>query len=644
MKQKHTLELGPFFIDRFPVTCAQYNAYLVSSGYKPEDAYNFLKSLNGSMICPASLAKKPVTYVSQVEARLYCAHHGKRLPHSYEWQLAAQGTDGRKYPWGSVKDQTKFPTAVKGRIELADVDAFSPLDESPFGVSALVGHVWQWTDEFCDVHTCRSSVRGGSNYVPATSGQNYYFKQALELNKEQKYLTVSDSYDRSGTFSFRCVADAASPIRTGLKTDDIDTLLPPSHPLAGVPRLPKMHFMSNVGLRAADLAKPDILATAKAFARVAGSLTANLNVWGTGYWPNASHTIPAMSDADIKLNLQICAGANASIVVAYSPWYAAFNSTDPTIEGDMETNELQLFINELRRLVALAEPFRVPIPLVIFDSEKLRFTRDSTPEWRAALTRKHDLMHNASKAVLPTATVVHYDYGAVGHAPFEWPASWNISQKGCDHPESGWCAPFHSGMWTGREIVDVFSTSLYTLNEPMLTQLQFNKTATLALERGVNGIVPILALGSGNVRAARNVDPPVDEFCFEHDYPLANSWQLGAQANRPEYAAKPERFGLWEMATAIGIFPGPFWSDAKSGAWSSNTSTQLRHFAAYAKGAALLSADESVCAEPGGRSRRMKTDETEAHQTEDGMWRHRSQLRANRQAQLHRRHLCTHHT
>ena len=68
----------------------------------------------------------------------------------------------------------------------------------------------------------------------------------------------------------------------------------------------------------------------------------------------------------------------------------------------METNELQLFTNELRRLVALAEPFRVPIPLVIFDSEKLRFTRDSTPEWRAALTRKHDLMHNASKAVLPT--------------------------------------------------------------------------------------------------------------------------------------------------------------------------------------------------------------------------------------------------
>ena len=150
------------------------------------------------------------SYVSHIEARRYCTYYGKRLPHSYEWQYAAQGTDGRTYPWGSLKDRRRFPSTVKGWLALADVDAFSPLDESPFGVSGLVGHVWQWTSEFCDAHTCRSSMRGGSNYEPSTSGHNYYFKQALELNKEQKYLTMSDSYDRTGTFGFRCVADAAS--------------------------------------------------------------------------------------------------------------------------------------------------------------------------------------------------------------------------------------------------------------------------------------------------------------------------------------------------------------------------------------------------------------------------------------------------
>lgn len=63
MKQKKTLELGPFFIDRFPVTCAQYSAYLESSGYTPQDPYNFLRNLNGSRDCPVALGKKPVTYV-----------------------------------------------------------------------------------------------------------------------------------------------------------------------------------------------------------------------------------------------------------------------------------------------------------------------------------------------------------------------------------------------------------------------------------------------------------------------------------------------------------------------------------------------------------------------------------------------------
>jgi formylglycine-generating enzyme required for sulfatase activity len=44
-----------------------------------------------------------VVWVSRADAKAYCAARGQRLPHSIEWQLAAQGTDGRRWPWGDAR-------------------------------------------------------------------------------------------------------------------------------------------------------------------------------------------------------------------------------------------------------------------------------------------------------------------------------------------------------------------------------------------------------------------------------------------------------------------------------------------------------------------------------------------------------------
>jgi len=202
------MELGPFFIDKYPVTTTNYSAYLRASGYIPADSYNFLKNWGGAATPPAALADMPVTYVSLNEARLYCAWAGARLPHSYEWQYAAQGSDGRTYPWGSEQDQSKYPTRTTGTTFPGpeSVFAHSPAGDSPFGVADLVGNVWQYTDEFQDDHTRAVLLRGGSNYLP--SGSSWYFPQALELNKHNKYFLMDDRYERAGTVGFRCVVDA----------------------------------------------------------------------------------------------------------------------------------------------------------------------------------------------------------------------------------------------------------------------------------------------------------------------------------------------------------------------------------------------------------------------------------------------------
>jgi len=103
---QRTLAVGPFYMDKFPVTVANYSAYLEATNYTPVDDYYWLKNWNGSRMAPSKIADLPVTYVSMEEARAYCAWKGARLPHSWEWQYAAQGTDGRVYPWGNDKDQT----------------------------------------------------------------------------------------------------------------------------------------------------------------------------------------------------------------------------------------------------------------------------------------------------------------------------------------------------------------------------------------------------------------------------------------------------------------------------------------------------------------------------------------------------------
>ena len=200
------MKMDAFHIDRYPVTHADFRKFIAATGYHPKDDHNFLRDwVKGAP--RKGWEKKPVTWVSIEDARAYAAWAGKRLPHEWEWQYAAQGGDGRLYPWGNDWNIANMPAKSKAR-EMpvpADVDAH-PQGASPFGVMDLVGNVWQWTDEFADEHTRAAALRGGSAYLPQTS--HWYFPQAYQLDQHGKYLLMAPSKDRSAGLGFRCVVDA----------------------------------------------------------------------------------------------------------------------------------------------------------------------------------------------------------------------------------------------------------------------------------------------------------------------------------------------------------------------------------------------------------------------------------------------------
>lgn len=201
----NTIRVDSFLIDKYPVTNEQYHKFINNSGYRPADTSNYLRHWHDG-IYKQGQEKYPVVYISYEDMKAYSEWAGKRLPTQAEWQLAAQGTDSRKWPWGNEFHGTYCNNSFN---KPTPVDAF-PKGQSKCGAYDLVGNIWQMTNDiYFNGFNYFAIIRGGSYFNP-DSGSHDEHMGPRPLDKTQILIMVSPGFDRRSTIGFRCVMDVDS--------------------------------------------------------------------------------------------------------------------------------------------------------------------------------------------------------------------------------------------------------------------------------------------------------------------------------------------------------------------------------------------------------------------------------------------------
>ncbi|MBN1934899.1 MAG: SUMF1/EgtB/PvdO family nonheme iron enzyme, partial [Anaerolineae bacterium] len=217
-KPQHTVTLDAFWIDRTEVTNAQYQQ-CVAAGACAASAYAGDGTYNGP--------QKPVVGVSWHDADAYCRWAGARLPTEAEWEKAARGTDGRKYPWGnewdvrttrrcnfSDKNDPTGPSdtvADDGYARAAPVGSY-PNGGSPYGALDMAGNVWEWVADWYDggyyANSPENNPKGPNSGSHKVLRGGSWYNDPQYVRAAYRYLT-GPTY-RYYSFGFRC-GSAVSP-------------------------------------------------------------------------------------------------------------------------------------------------------------------------------------------------------------------------------------------------------------------------------------------------------------------------------------------------------------------------------------------------------------------------------------------------
>jgi len=211
-KPYHEVTLSAYKIDMTEVTVEAYRMCVTAAACSAAS--------DGPSHCNWAVEGRdnhPINCVTWDNAKEYCEWAGKRLPTEAEWEKAARGTDGRKYPWGNVEPTCDYAVMYGngdygcGAYGTWEVCSKSPAGDSPYDLCDMAGNVWEWVSDgyASDYYTSSpaSNPTGPSYSTPV-------FRGGCWDNFDDFYSLRASNRDTAGPMivgdglGFRCAKDA----------------------------------------------------------------------------------------------------------------------------------------------------------------------------------------------------------------------------------------------------------------------------------------------------------------------------------------------------------------------------------------------------------------------------------------------------